>query len=218
MTNFAAQRTHMVQSQLLPNAVTDPRLLAAMGAVPREVFVPEPLRGVAYADRPIPVAASRMLLDPMTLARLIQLAEIAESERALLIGVATGYSAAVVARLVREVVAIEENADLAATAREALASLGVVNASVRAGQHAQGLPASGPYDAIVIEGRVPAVSDARTAQLAERGRLAAIIGENATAKATVFLRSDGTIGSRAVHDAPAPPLPGFAALESAFVF
>jgi protein-L-isoaspartate(D-aspartate) O-methyltransferase len=218
MTNFAAQRAHMVHSQLMPNTVTDPRLLAAMGEVPREMFVPPTHRAVAYADRPLPLGAGRFLLDAMTLARLIQLAEIGAGDRVLIVGGATGYSAAIVARLAGQVFMIDENADLAASAAANLADAKRGNVAVEVAPHAKGLPAKAPFDAIIVEGGVPSAPQALIDQLKEGGRLAAIVGDDAAAKAVVFLRSDGTIGERQAFDAPAPALPGFTTMRTEFVF
>jgi protein-L-isoaspartate(D-aspartate) O-methyltransferase len=99
-----------------------------------------------------------------------------------------------------------------------VASLGALNVTVKHGQHAAGLPESAPYQAIIVEGRVPTVPDALLNQLAEGSRLAAVLGEDGAAKATLFVRSDGTIGAREAFDAPAPALPGFSVRRTAFVF
>jgi protein-L-isoaspartate(D-aspartate) O-methyltransferase len=218
MTNFAAQRAHMVHSQLMPNTVTEPRLLQAMGAISRENFVPPERRSVAYADRPIPLAEGRVLLDPMTLARLIQLAAIGEHESVLIVGCNAGYSAAIIARLAQDVVAVDESQDLVTTATANLAALKIGNVTVQHGGHAEGLAASGPYDAIIIEGRVSAVPDTLLNQLKEAGRLVAIVGEDGAAKATLYLRSGDTFGMREAFDAAAAALPLYAAKRPAFVF
>jgi protein-L-isoaspartate(D-aspartate) O-methyltransferase len=215
MTNFSAQRAHMVQSQLMPSAVTEPRLLAAMAALPRETFVPSERRAVAYADRPIPLANGRMLLDPVTQAKLIQLAGIGAEDRVLIVGCASGYGAAVVARLGREVFAIDEDETLVAAAT---VNIGATNVTVKQARHAAGLPENAPYQAIIVEGRVPELPEALLGQLAEGGRLVAILGEDGAAKAILFLSSDGTVGAREAFDAPAPALPGFSVRRAAFVF
>lgn len=218
MTNFAAQRAHMVHSQIMPNAVTDPRLLAAMGAVPREIFVPPERRTVAYADRPIQLAPGRFLLDPMTHARLIQLAEIGENDRVLIVGGSTGYGAAVIARLAREVTLIDEKEEFIAMARQNLAAAKVENATAQVAAHAKGLPPLAPFDAIIIEGRVPSRPSALLEQLGKGGRLVASVGDDEAAKANVYVLSDSAIGERVAFDAPVPELPGFATMRTEFVF
>lgn len=218
MTNFSAQRAHMVQSQLMPSAVTDSRLLAAMSAVPREAFVPAERRAVAYSDRPVPLGGGRMLLDPMTLARLIQLAAIGDQDRVMIVGGATGYSAAIAARLAREVAMIDQSDELIAAATANLTALNIANASAQAVPHIEGLKHLAPFDAIIVEGRVRSVPKPLSDQLGDGGRLATILGENATAKALLMLRSDSVLGERLVFDAPAPALPGFDTKKPEFVF
>jgi protein-L-isoaspartate(D-aspartate) O-methyltransferase len=214
---FAAARRHMVASQLLPNKVVDPRVIAAMSAVPRELFVPPSYRAVAYLDEDIPLAPGRYLMEPMLLARLLQAAEIEGQELVLVVGCASGYAAAVLSRLANTVVALESDAALVAQAQALLGQLGVDNVAVVRDQLAAGLADQAPYDVILIDGAVERVPDALTAQLAEGGRLIAVLREAAIGQATLLKRSGGLIARRTLFDAATPHLPGFA-VESGFVF
>lgn len=217
MNDFAAARLNMIDGQILPNKVTDQRIIDAMGAVPREEFVPKPLRGVAYVDEDLEVAPGRHLMEPMVFARLLQYAEIEENCSVLDIGCATGYSSAVLGRLAGVVVAIEESEELVERATEALADVGVDNVAVMTGQFTSGLADQGPYDVIILEGTVPQVPDIILNQLAEGGRLVAVVAENGPGKAMLFTRTRGLVGSREVFDANIPALPGFER-EEGFVF
>lgn len=218
MTDFAAARANMVECQVRPNKVTDSRLLAAMAAVPRERFVPEGLAGHAYVDDDIAVAPGRYLMEPMVLARLLQAAAIEDGDVVLDIGCATGYSTAILARLAATVVALESDEALAETAIELLTGLDADNSAVVGGEHAAGYAAQAPYDVIVLEGAVEQVPEALGEQLAEGGRLVAVVtGGGRVGKATLMLRVRGVLSSRILFDAAVPPLPGFA-IERGFVF
>ncbi len=217
MIDFAAARKQMVDAQLLPNKVTNARLVDAMGTVPREAFVPQALRGVAYADQDLPVAPGRHVIDPMVFARLLQEAGVRATDAVLDVGCATGYSAAVLARLAGVVVAVEEDAHLAIEATENLSRAGADNAAVITGPLFDGYPAQSPYDLIVLEGSVPEVPTQLLDQLAEGGRLVAVISGRGIGKATLFTRTGGIVGQRQLFDAGLPPLPGFAR-EAGFVF
>ncbi len=217
MTDFAAARKQMVDSQLLPNKVTDASLIEAMGAVPREAFLPQALRGVAYVDEDMPVAPGRYVMEPMVFARLLQEAEVRKTDAVLDVGCATGYSAAVLARMASVVVAVEENPELVQQATANLAQAGADNAAVVAGPLTQGYPAQAPYDVIVLEGAVEEVPASLLDQLAEGGRLVAVIAGRGIGKATLYSRTGGIIGHRQLFDAGVPLLPGFVR-EAGFVF
>lgn len=225
MADFARQRLSMVESQLLPSMVTDPRLLAAMGELPRELFVPASARAFAYMDEGVEVwpsvdgAPARYLLAPMVLARLIQLADVDARDRVLDVGSATGYAAAVLARLAGEVVGLEPEPELAASATKTLAELGFANVRSVEGALAQGHAASGPYDVILLGGSVPEVPEPLLAQLKEGGRLAAVIvketqGQETQGKVYLFVKVAGKVSGRPHFDAGARPLPGLAPLPS----
>jgi protein-L-isoaspartate(D-aspartate) O-methyltransferase len=209
MSQFPAQRFNMVEAQLRVNDVVEPRLLAAMGEVPRERFVPASKRALAYADVPVEVAPGRHLLDPRSFAKLVQLADVRPSDTVLDVGSATGYSAAVLARLAKSVIALEQDAELVRIAYDLLPSAGAANAIVTQGALNQGLKTKAPYDVIVVNGAIAERPDNLLAQLAEGGRLVAVIGQGAAGKAELFLREHGRIGRRSGFDAAVPPLVGF---------
>lgn len=217
MIDFASARKQMVDTQLLPNKVTDARVIDAMSNVPREAFVPESRRGVAYVDEDVPVAPGRYIIEPMVFARLLQAAAISNMDAVLDIGCATGYSAAVLSRLAGVVVAVEEDAGLAASASASLAALGAENAAVITAPLRAGYAAQAPYDVIVVEGAVEEMPAALLDQLGEGGRLVAVLAGRGIGKATLFTRSAGVVGQRQLFDAGLPPLPGFAR-EAGFVF
>ena len=219
MIDFARRRLTMVETQIRPNEVTAPRLLAALGAVPRERFVPGELRTLAYMDEGIEVfpsidgAPARFLLAPMVLARLVQLAAVEPHDTVLDVGCATGYSTAVLAALGRSVTGLEPEPELAHAARGALLALGIGNADIVEGPLGRGYPEAGPYDVILLNGSVPAPPEALTAQLREGGRLAAVLsagaGTGSQGKAYLFVKVDGEVSGMPQFDAGAQPLPGF---------
>jgi protein-L-isoaspartate(D-aspartate) O-methyltransferase len=215
--DYAAARRNMVETQLRPNKVTNEALLEALGSIPRERFVPQALRGIAYVDEDVPVAPGRYLMEPMALGRLLQLAEVKAGDAVLDIGCGTGYAAAVLGRLARSVVAVEPDKELAARAAATLAELGVGNVTVLEGELGQGTPRQAPYDVIFIEGSVDAVPSAIIEQLADRGRLVTVIRQQGVGRATLMARVGGGVSSRVAFDAAVPPLPGFEAQPS-FVF
>src|SRR4051812_42492097 len=193
-----AARLHMIDSQIRPNDVTDPRLLAALGAVARENFVPRNARAIAYADVPVEVAQGRFLLEPRCFAKLLQLAAIDTEDRILDVGCATGYSSAVLARLGGKVIALEQDADLMRIASDALSTTG--NVTLVQGGLIEGAKMEGPFDVIVVEGAIEQSPDTLLAQLAEGGRLVTVMKENGQSRAVIFLKEHGGIGRRAVFD------------------
>lgn len=213
----------MVDGQVRVNDVTEPALIAAMLEIPRELFVPESRASLAYIDDDLCVreardgGAARYLMEPMVLARLVQALELEPAAHVLDVGCATGYSAGVLSRLAARVVALEEDAELAAAARKTLASLGVSNVTVVQGPLAAGWPGEKPYDAILLNGAVERVPEPLLDQLKEGGRLCAVIRKEAAARAAMFLRTGGNISARRLFDAAIPPLPGFEAPKG-FVF
>jgi protein-L-isoaspartate(D-aspartate) O-methyltransferase len=223
MESFDAARVKMVDSQLRTQGVTDYAVLAAMGEVPRERFVPARMRPLAYIDEDLPVkdadgdSPARYLMEPAPFARLIQAAEISPADIVLDVGCAGGYSTAVLARLANSVVAVESDPELAALAGENLVELGVANAAVVTGPLEAGYPSEGPYDAIFLGGAVELVPDALFPQLKEGGRLVGVVGRGHAAQAMLFTRTDSEIGSRPLFNASVRPLPGFTK-PKAFVF
>ncbi|RMF11844.1 MAG: protein-L-isoaspartate O-methyltransferase [Alphaproteobacteria bacterium] len=209
MENFALARDHMIDGQLKPNHVTDPRVLAALRAVPRELFVPKALRGVAYVDEDIEVAPGRFLMEPMVFARLLQETRIKDSDLVLDIGCATGYSSAVLSELAAALVAVEEVPELVERAKSLLAERECGNVAVVEGPLNRGAPDHEPFDVIFINGAVEQIPDALFDQLAEGGRLACVHVVNGVGKASLFIKDGGVIGRRPLFDAAVPVLPGF---------
>ena len=217
MPDFAAARHQMVQNQLEPNRVDDTRVASAMEAIPRERFVPDSMAGVAYLDEDIEIAAGRYLMEPMVFARMLQAAGAEEGEMALDVGCVSGYSAAVLARLAGTVVAVEADEALAAQATENLAALEADNAVITVADHAAGCAEHGPYDVIMIEGQVPQVPQALTDQLADGGRLIAVVGTGNVGRLVRISRNGEGLMQEVLYDAMLPPLPGFEQ-ETGFVF
>ena len=225
MADTAKMRRMMVDGQVRTADVTDARILSAMIDIPRERFVPQAKAALAYLDLAIPVGehenapGARKLLTPMVLAKLVQALQLEEGARVLDVGCATGYSAALLARICSAgtVVALEEDAALARQSRDALAEYGVTNAEPVRGKLAEGSEKGAPYDAILVEGAVELLPAALTRQLADGGRLACILGAGPAAKAMLYLSDMGQISGRPIFDAAAPVLPGFAK-PAAFVF
>ncbi len=208
MTDFTSARRHMVDGQVRTTDVTDLRVISAMLEVPRETFMPATSAALAYLDLDVPVGASRRLLRPMVLAKLIQAAELEATDRVLDVGCATGYSAAVLARVAGQVVALEQDAGLAKAAADAL--LSQPNVDVVNGNLAQGWPQGAPYDAIVIEGATEVMPQVLCQQLKDGGRLVCVLGAGPGSKAMLYRRSGGEAGGRPIFDASAGLLPGFA--------
>jgi protein-L-isoaspartate(D-aspartate) O-methyltransferase len=208
MTDYAAARRHMVDGQVRTADVTDFRIISAMLEVPRERFMPPASVSLAYLDFDVPVSATRRLLKPMVLAKLIQAAEIGPTDRVLDAGCATGYTTTVLARIAGQVVALEQDAGLAKAASEALSAL--PNVGVVSGPLTQGWPQGAPYDAIVLEGATEVAPHALCQQLKDGGRLVCVLGAGPGSKAMLYRRSGAEVGGRAIFDASAALLPGFA--------
>lgn len=209
---FDLARKAMVESQLRPSGVNDVRVIAAMAVVPREAFVPADRLGSAYSDRPVPLGGGREMNPPVITGRLLTALGVQPSDRVLLIGLATGYAAALLTRLVADLVAVEENAALFATAQ---AELGRTGATLIEGPLAQGHAAGAPYDIILIDGAVEHIPETLIAQLADGGRLAAGIVDGGVGRLVVGRRAGAGFGVAAFEDGEAVRLPGF---EKAMAF
>jgi protein-L-isoaspartate(D-aspartate) O-methyltransferase len=211
MTVFEVARSHMLESQLRPNKVTDDRVLTAFASIRRELFVPEHLRPVAYIDEDLPIGGGRYLMEPMVAARLLQAAAIARTDAVLVIGAGTGYEASLTAMLARSVLALEEDPELARHARTALVEHAIASISVVEGPLYRGYRQRAPYDLILFGGGVVEIPPEIAAQLADYGRLLAVVKPaNAMGRATLMTRTGGVLARRVIFDAATPTLPGFA--------
>lgn len=204
---FEAMRHAMVASQLRTNAVSDPRIVAVMARVPREAFLPEDVRGIAYRDTAVPLGRGRFQNVPIATGRLLTEAYLLPADRVLLIGAAGGYTAAVLAGLVAEVVAVESDPALAALAREALASypnVTLIEGPLEAGH------AGAPYDVLMIDGAVEHVPEALVAQLGAGGRAVAGIVDRGITRLASGRKTTGGFALLDFADIDCVPLPGFA--------
>lgn len=218
MIDFSVARLNMVESQVRPNGITDRRIIAAIETVPREHFVPESRRDVAYMDEDVPLDAHghRALIEVMAFARMLQHAAIKPTDKVLLVGAGTGYGAAVVSQIGAEVVALESDPQLVHHARRNLD--GHANVKVVEGALSAGAPGAQPFDVILLEGRAEEVPQALLDQLADGGRLVGVVGETEIAQACVYSRSGGAVAVRQVFDASVSELPGLKKKRPAFVF
>ncbi len=210
MTDFASRRTMMVDTQVRPSDVTKFPIIDAMLHVPREDFVPAAKREAAYMGENIELGGGRMVLEPRTLAKMLDALNIERHELVLDIGAAYGYSSAVVARMAEAVIAVEEDETMAAEATEALSAEGADNVVVHVGPLGVGAPEHGPYDVVMIEGGVAQVPDELLAQVKEGGRIAALFMQGALGEMRIGYKHGGKISWRMAFNAGAGVLPGFA--------
>jgi len=221
MTDFALLRQRMVDNQLRTSEVTDRRVIAAFLEVPRENFVEPAEQPFAYADRELKVADSapeRRMMVPVTLARLSQaLLDAGDDRGALVVGCGSGYSAAIMARLFADVVAVEEDRALAERARETLQGLGIGNVTVAEGRLVDGAPQGRRYDAILVDGSVEVMHPPILAQLKSGGLLSTVERDERVSRALLYERIGEETSKWPLFDAWAPPLPGFARRRE-FVF
>ena len=213
--DFAAMRQAMVSSQLRTTAVTDPRLIAAMAQVPREAFVPAEVAALAYRDTGVSLGEGRSTNSPLATGRLLEEARLRAGDRVLLIGAGGGYTAAVLARIVREVVAVEVSPALATLARGALA--GTANVTVVEGPLEHGHPDGAPYDVLVIDGAIEDLPMTLSTQVAEGGRIVAGVVERGVSRLAAGTRAGDSAALAPFVDIDAVRLPGFAR-PKAFVF
>lgn len=222
MIDFTVARLNMVESQVRPNGITDRRIIAAIEQVPREAYVPESRRTVAYMDEDVMLdpadraAGPRALIEVMAFARMLQHAAIKPTDKVLVVGAETGYGAAVISQMAGAVVALESDPGLMAHARKNLA--GLANVKLVEGPLAGGAAGDQPYDVILLEGRAGEVPAALLDQLGDDGRLVGVVGEAETAHACVYSKSNGAVAVRQVFDASVTALPGLARKKPAFVF
>lgn len=215
MTDVAMRRLNMVESQLRTNKVTDTRLIRAMASIPREAFVPGRLAGVAYLDEDVALGRGRYLMEPMVFARLVQAAAIGGGDVVLEVGTGCGYGTAVLAALASTVVSLEADQGFSAAAGATLQAQGIDNAVLVQGALAKGHAAQAPYDVVIVSGSVAEPPRALLDQLAEGGRLAAVLrpaGE--PGRATLWTRRSGVVAASQAFDANTPYLPGFEPAET----
>jgi protein-L-isoaspartate(D-aspartate) O-methyltransferase len=220
MSGFSTARQNMVDCQVRPSDVTDIRIIDAMLEVPREVFVPQSLRPLAYLDLDLDVSegapVKRFLIKPALTARLLQAADIEAADKILVVGCATGYVAALAAKLGGEVTATESDPALAGKAKAALAGLGLA-ATIQTAPAVEGDTANAPYDVIILNGATEVVPDVLFRQLKEGGRLVGVFALAQPPRAAIVTHSHDDFGHRPLFDAAAPTLPGLERLP-AFVF
>ncbi|WP_435259284.1 protein-L-isoaspartate O-methyltransferase family protein [Thioclava sp. FR2] len=210
MTDFATRRVMMVDTQVRPSDVTKFPIIEAMLHVPREVYVPRHLREAAYMGENLPLSAGRVVLEPRTLAKMLDALDIHPTETVLDLGCGLGYSTAVIARLADAVVAVEADDSLASDAQSTLSSESVDNAAVIVGPLAEGAAKHGPYDVITVQGGVEIIPQALLDQLKDGGRIAAIFMEGQLGSVRIGYKRDGRLDWRFAFNASAPVVAGFA--------
>ncbi|UWR23461.1 protein-L-isoaspartate O-methyltransferase [Sulfitobacter sp. S190] len=216
MTDFASRRLIMVDTQVRPSDVTKFPIIDAMLTVAREDFVPSVQREAAYVGENLDLGQGRVLLEPRTLAKMLDALTIEQDELVLDVGAAFGYSSAVIARMCEAVIALEEDEAMAREAQEALAIAGADNAIVQIGPLNEGAPQHGPYDVIIVQGGVAEVPQALTDQLKEDGRIACLVMNGNLGEVRVGFKRAGRISWRLAFNASAPVISGFEK-ETAFV-
>jgi protein-L-isoaspartate(D-aspartate) O-methyltransferase len=211
----------MVDGQVRTSDVTDRRIIDAMLSLPREQFVPEGRRPLAYLDLDLDVtvgdSAKRYLIKPMLTAKLLQAAEIGAGDNVLIVGCATGYLAALAARLAGRVTATDRDAGLIARGKEVLSGGLRDSVTFQVAEAAEGCPPSAPYDAIILNGATEIPVEVLCGQLSQGGRLVGVFAASRPPRAMALTRSQGDFGGRVLFDASAPVLPGLERVP-AFVF
>lgn len=204
----AAARREMIEKQIRKRGVSAPRVLEAMAAVPRHEFVPDRFRGDAYADKPLPIAEGQTISQPFMVAAMTAALELTGSERVLEIGTGSGYQAAVLALLAREVISVESRTPLALAAQERLTNLGCTNVHVHNGDGSAGLPDAAPYDAILVTAAAPEIPWVLAGQLKEGGRLVIPVGDRENQTLMQAKLQNGKLETRALFDCRFVPLVG----------
>ncbi len=213
--DFSAMRAAMVDSQLRTNEVSEPRIVDALNAVPRENFVPPDRAALAYVDVPIPLGQGRSLNAPLVTARLLVEAQLRPGEKVLLIGSATGYAAALIAELGNDVIAVEEDPRLFAIAEKALGQNSRV--TLITAPLAGGAPAAAPFDVLFIDGAVNAIGQTLIDQLTDKGRVVTALVDDGVTRLAVGQKAAGTVSLTSVADLEAAVLPGFS-IPAQFTF
>ena len=217
MIDYALTRANMVENQLKPSRIEDPRVLEAMAAVPRERFVPEGLRSCAYGDEDLALGGGDFLIEPLALGKLLQTAAPQQHDVVLLGGDPTGYVAAILSRLVGSVFLLVPHAVVPEPMQARLSGLDPSNVTLVHGAASEGLPGRAPFDLILLAGSVPTIPPALLDQLGEGGRLVAVVEHGRSGKVTLARKVNGAVGRLTPFDAQIHRLPGFLA-EPAFSF
>lgn len=215
--DFVQARRNMVASQIKTNEVTDSLVVDAIGQVPREAFLPAARQSLAYVDEDLEAAPGRWLMEPMVAARLLQLADVQRTDHALVLPCGTGYIAAVLSHMAGSVVAVEDEGPIKEAATKLLAELGADTVAVVSGKVADGCPSQAPFDVIIFDGAVADIPQEVQAQLADDGRLVAVVQNGPVGQATLVRRTGRALGQRVEFDASIPVLPEFKK-EAAFSF
>lgn len=208
MSDFARRREMMVDTQVRPNDVTKYPVIAAMLRVPRENFVPDNRRDVAYSGENLDIGSDRVLLEPRSFAKMIDALDLQPTDLMLDLACGYGYGAAVLSHLVQAVVAVEDDERLSGEAAARLAKEGCDNVVVVTAPLTEGAPAQGPYDAILIEGGIQELPPAIADQLAEGGRIVALFQQGGLGVVQLGTKIDGRVNWRYIFNAHAPVLPG----------
>lgn len=217
MADFAQRRRTMVDTQVRPSDVTSFTVIDAMLETPREAFVPDAARDLAYVGGPVALTATRQLMEPRTIAKMLEVLDVTPADLVLEIGPGMGYTTALLARMAEAVVAVEEDPDLARDAEAALSAQEVDNAAVLTGALAEGSARNGPYDAIIAFAGVERMPEAILDQLKEGGRIVALFMDGPLGEVRMGLKTHGIVSWHMEFNAAAPVLPGFARAPS-FVF
>ena len=199
----------MVDTQVRPSDVTKFPIIEAMLSVPREQYVPEALREAAYVGENLEIGEGRVVLEPRTLAKMLDALEIEPTHVALDVGCGLGYSTALLAQMCEFVVGLEDETTRAEEAQAILSEQGIDNAAVMQGALAEGATKSGPYDIVLIQGAVEQVPDAILEGMREGGRIACIFAEGALGVVRIGCKIDGVVNWRYAFNASAPVLPEF---------
>ncbi|MBZ5671801.1 MAG: protein-L-isoaspartate(D-aspartate) O-methyltransferase [Acidobacteriia bacterium] len=204
----AVARREMVDRQIRRRGVSSPRVLEAMASVPRHEFVPAEFQRDAYADKPLPIGEGQTISQPYMVAAMAEALELTGTERVLEIGTGSGYQAAVLSLLAREVITVESHTALALSAQERLTDLGYTNVHVHNGDGSAGFPDAAPYDAILVSAAAPEIPHVLTGQLRERGRLVIPVGSRQNQELVQARKENGELKSRVLFDCRFVPLLG----------
>ncbi|APO86136.1 protein-L-isoaspartate O-methyltransferase [Marivivens sp. JLT3646] len=210
MADYTTRRTMMVDTQVRPSDVTKFPIIDAMLSVPREAFVPSSMREAAYIGENLDIGGGRVLLEPRTLAKMLDVLDIKPTEVILDIAPGLGYSTAVLAHMAEFVIGVEDDESRAEEAQSILSEQGIDNAAIISGALAEGAAKSGPYDVIILQGAVEVLPDSLLAQLKDGGRIVSIFAEGDLGVVRIGYKMDQRINWRMAFNAGAPALTGFA--------